>query len=93
MKSVLNIKFNSINHAKKLKIILYVLLIVSAVAFLPALFQTGAYARAQTPAESAPVLTPNDIAVKTGDYEAVFSKEGACLKNYKLTNQKFQDNF
>lgn len=89
----MNIKFNSINHAKKLKIISYVLLIVSTVAFLPALFQTGAYALAQTPAESAPVLTPNDIAVKTGDYEAVFSKEGACLKNYKLTNQKFQDNF
>mgnify|MGYP002348524880 CR=1 FL=1 len=36
---------------------------------------------------------PNDVAIKTADFEIIFSKEGACLKSYKLTNPKFRDDF
>lgn len=51
---------------------------------------------AQTPVPAAAEVSaagPNDVTVKTGDFEIIFSKEGACLKSYKLTNPKFRDDF
>lgn len=43
---------------------------------------------------SAPAAAASDyVKVKTGDFEVIFSKEGAALKSYKLTNHKFPDDF
>ncbi len=56
---------------------------------LPAASPASA-AEAQMPAFAA---ESDYLRIKTGDFEIIFSKVGAALKSYKLTNHKFSDDF
>ncbi len=78
----------------------FVIVVISAAvlalfaAVTPAIAQTAIGAPAAGDVISSPAAAGSDfVRVKTGDFEVIFSKEGAALKSYKLTNHKFPDDF
>lgn len=65
----------------------------AADASSPASAEVSIQSGTQAAVDMVQARAEDDVTVRTTDFEVVFSKTGASLKSYKLTNQKFRDDF